>query len=108
MVTIPLRALPEFTLEVTLEGTAYRLTVKWNTRAAQYTLDIASRDGTELISGIGMALNSDMIRSHAGSGLPRGGLMLIDPSNGFEDVAFDDLETRCSLIYITEAEYAAL
>ena len=109
MVTIALRALPEYTLEATLDDVPYQLTVKWNTRAAQYTMDIATRDNVVLISGLGLALNSDLVRSHAASGLPSGGgFALIDPSGGWQDVVFDDLERRCQLIFLTEAEYAAL
>lgn len=106
--TIPLKALPEYSFEATLEEVPYLFTVKWNTRSEQYNLDIASRDGTELVSGLALLLDSEMIRNHAGLGLPRGGLVLLDPSGGRQDVTFQDLEDRCALLYITEAEYAAL
>jgi hypothetical protein len=108
MTTIPLRSLAEYTLEVTLGDQPYLLTVKWNTRAAHYTLDIATRDGTALVSGLGLLLNSELLRNHAGLGLPSGALMLIDAANVFTDVGFDDLEERTALVYLTEAEYAAI
>ena len=108
MVTIPLRSLAEYTLEVTLGDAAYLFTIKWNTRAAHYTLDIARRDGTILVSGLGLLLNSELLRNHAGLGLPEGALTLIDASNVFDDVAFDDLAERTALVWLTEAEYAAI
>ncbi len=108
MVVIPLQNLPEYEFEVTLEDVPYLFAVKWNTRASQYTLDIATRDGTVLCGGIALLLDSELLLNHAGKGLPPGSMVLIDPSGGRQDVAFDDLEERCSLIYLTEAEYAAL
>ena len=108
MVTIPLRNLPEYGFEVTLENVPYQFTVKWNVRAAQYTLNISSRDGTQLVGCLGLALNSEMLKNHAGLGLPPGTLTLIDPSGGTADVGINDLEDRCRLIYQTGAEFAAL
>ncbi len=108
MQTIPLQSLPEFTAEVTLEGAAYLLTVKWSTRQAQWSMDIARRDGTVLVGGLGLLLGSEVLRNHAGRGLPPGALVLLDPAGSNADVTFDDLSERCALVYFTEAEYAAL
>lgn len=108
MIRIPLRSLPDYIFEVTLEDVPYLFHVKWNVRSSRWTLDVSSIDGTLLIGGLSMLLQTEMLRAHPGRDLPPGALMLLDPSGDVTDVGYDDLEERCSLIYLTEAEYAAL
>jgi hypothetical protein len=103
MQSIPLRAVPEYVQEVTLEETPYRFTFKWNTRGAYYSIDIATAEGVALVSGLKMALNAALLRKHPGRGLPPGELIVIDPSGSYEPIAFDDPEQRISLIYVTES-----
>jgi hypothetical protein len=108
MLSIPLRAVPEYVQDITLEETPYRFTVKWNTRGEYYTLDIATSEGVLLIAGLKLALNAALLRKHPGRGLPPGELIVIDPSGAYDPISFDDPEERISLVYVTEAEYAAL
>jgi hypothetical protein len=108
MLTIPLRAVPEYVQEVTLEDTPYRFSFKWNTRGEYYSLDIATAEGVLLIAGLKLALNAALIRKHPGRGLPPGELLVIDPSGAYDAIAFEDVETRISLVYVTESEYAAV
>jgi hypothetical protein len=108
MVTIPMRALPEFVQEVTLEDEPYRFTTKWNTRGEYYTMDIATAEGELLIAGLKIALNAVLLRRHPGRDLPPGEITVIDPSGAYDKIAFEDVETRISLVYWTEAELAAL
>lgn len=108
MVRIPLRALPAYVQEVTLENVPYRLVFKWNTRGEYYTIDFQTAEGTLLLAGVKMALNAAMLRRHPGRGLPPGEILVIDPSGAYDKIAFDDVEERISLMYATEAEYAAV
>lgn len=108
MQTITLRSIPDYTLEVTLEEVVYQFRIRWIERAAQWSLDILDRAGVLLLGGLAMVLDSELLRSHTGRGLPPGVLVLIDPSGRTHAVTFDDLEERCALIYLTEAEYAAV
>lgn len=108
MVRIPLRALPSYVQEVTLENIPYRMVFKWNTRGEYYTVDIETAEGTMLVAGIKLALNAAMLRRHPGRGLPPGELLVIDPSGAYDKITFDDAEERISLMYVTEDEYAAV
>jgi hypothetical protein len=108
MVTIPIRALPSYVSEVTLENVAYRFVFKWNTRGEYYTIDIETAEGELLVAGLKMALKAALLRRHPGRGLPPGEIVVIDPSGSNAAIAFDDPEERISLVYVTEAEYAAL
>ena len=108
MVTIPLRALPQYTQEVTLENVPYRMVFRWNTRGAYYTVDIQTAEGVLLVAGLKLALDAALLRRHPGRGLPPGELVVIDPSGSFVPIAFGDVETRICLVYAPEGEYAAL
>ena len=108
MITIPTRALPEYILDVTLDAVPYRGVIKWNTRGAYYTLDILTREGDPIVSGLKLCLNARLIQKHPGRGLPTGELFVVDPSGGLTVILYDDLEGRISLTYATEAELAAL
>ncbi len=108
MLTIPLRALPSYVQEVTLEDVPYRMVFKWNTRGEYYTVDIQTAEGVLIVAGLKLALNAALLRKHPGRGLPPGELLVIDASGAYDRVAFADVEERISLIYVTEDEYAAL
>jgi hypothetical protein len=108
MIQIPMRALPESVSVVTFEVEPYRLTVKWNTRGAYYTLDVATREGVELVSGIKVALNAALFRRYPAQSLAPGELLVLDPSGEESVILFDDVEGRVALIYVTEEEYAAI
>jgi hypothetical protein len=108
MITIPLKALPAYTFGVTLEDIPLLFTVRWNVRGAYYTLDILTRDAVLIIGGIKLVVNSGLIEKYPLAGLPPGELMLVDSSGSHEPVAFGDLGSRVELVYITEAELAAV
>ena len=108
MLTIPLRNLPEYTLDVTLEAVAYKFRVKWNYRGQYYTLEILTVEGTQLIGAMKLALNAALLRRHPGRGLPPGELLVVDSKQDPRVITEDDLEERIALVYVTEAEYAAL
>lgn len=108
MLVIALRELPEYTLDVSLEGSAYKFRVKWNHRGQYYTLDILTKEGVELVAGMKMALNTAFLRRHPGRGLPPGELTLTDPAGDNSVITFENTENRVQLVYTTEAEYAAI
>ena len=108
MQTIPLRNLPEYTLDVTLEAVAYKFRVKWNYRGQYYTLEILTVEGDLLIGAMKLALNATLLRRHPGRGLPPGELTVIDSKGETRDITQNDLEERIALVYVTEAELAAL
>lgn len=57
---IPLQPNPQI-LQVTLAGTAYQFTVKWNDANQAWTLDIADSSGNPIISGIPIVTGQDLL-----------------------------------------------
>jgi len=108
VVTIPLRTLTEYTLDVSLEGAAYKMRVKWNYRGQYYTLDFLTKEGVELVTGMKLTLNASLLRRHPGRGLPPGEIVVVDASGDNSVITIDNLENRVQLVYMTEAEYAAI
>jgi hypothetical protein len=107
-VKIPLRALPAYTQDVSLEGSAYKFRVKLNYRGQYYTLDILTKEGVDIVTGMKLALNAQLLRAHPGLGLPPGELFVLDVSGSNDVIAGDDIQDRIELTYLTEAELAAI
>lgn len=105
---IPLRNLAAYTFDVSLEGVAYKFRVKWNHRGQYYTLDILDKEESELVAGMKLALNAQLLRTHPGRGLPPGELFVIDVSGDTAVITQANIEDRVELIYRTEAELAAI
>lgn len=107
MVTIPIRAEYEYTQDVTLDATAYKFRIKWNYRGQYYTLDVLTKEGATIVSGIKLALFAQCFLRYPGYGLPPGELIVLDTSGNTADIQFEDFDGRISLVYIEEAEVNA-
>lgn len=107
-VKIPLRNLPAYTFDVSIEGSAYQFRVKWNYRGQYYTLDILTKEGVDILTSIKLALNVQPLRTHPGLGLPPGELFVLDLSGDNSVITQANIEDRIELIYLTEAEIAAI
>lgn len=108
MVTIPTRSLPSFVQEVTLDDTPYRLVFNWNSRGEFMLLDIETAAGAMIVAGMKLALNAAILKMHPGVGLPPGEILILDPAGRNDAIALADFEARVELVYLSEAEYAAL
>lgn len=108
MIKIPTRAIAAYTISITLEGVPYLFTFKWNVRGAYYTLDILTRDAVLLVGGIKVVINRGLIRKLPRTGMPPGELLVIDSSGDNTPITFEDLSERVEMIYMTDAEYAAI
>ncbi|WP_436286583.1 phage baseplate plug family protein [Robbsia andropogonis] len=65
---IPLSSKPQ-TLTVSLGGTTYQLTVKWNAVSSCWVLDIADSTGAGIVSGIPMITGADLLGQYAYLGI---------------------------------------
>jgi hypothetical protein len=108
MLTIPLRNLPSQVFDITLEGTAYKFRVKWNHRGQYYTLDISTKEDVIIIGGLKIALNARLLQRHPGIGLPPGEIIIVDSKGDTSVITQDNLEDRVAMVYLTEADIAAL
>ena len=70
MVTLPWQNSPDFIEEVTLEDTPYLFRFTFNSRGNFWTMDIDDREQNELISGVRLVLDQELLRQHQGRNLP--------------------------------------
>jgi hypothetical protein len=75
---IPLQATNQVIL-VTLAGTQYQLTIRWNDANQAWTLDIATPTGTPIISGIPMVTGQDLLAAYGYMNF--GGKLIVQTTN---------------------------
>jgi len=103
---IPIRNFPEFTEDITLDGTAYKFRFKQNFRGQFDTLDVLTKEGVVLVAGMKLCLNTSLFKRHPGRGLPPGELFVVDLSGNNDVIEFEDFDGRIVLFYYTEDELA--
>lgn len=109
MVTIPFKSFPIFSEVVSLDRASYRLTFSWNSRGEFWTMRIEQRDGALIAGGIKVVLNYELIGSYPALNLPPGFIFPIDPGeSNVVSIGRNDIGINVDLVYMTEAERAAL
>lgn len=104
-VEIPMKDLPSFTEEVTLDSTPYILKFDYNSRDAAWFISFYSREQTPLVTGIKLILFSELISSYPDRGLPLGELWVLDPTENQLPPGREDFTNgRLTLTYFTEVE----
>jgi len=99
---------PAYSMTVTLEGEVYRLVFRWNVRGAFWTMDVKEQDETVLLAGIKLVANWPLTDRYVNPDLPPGDFMAYDTAGTGLDPGREDLGGRVLLLYLTEAEVAAL
>lgn len=95
---IPLSTQPQ-TLQITLVGTQYQLTVRWNDANQAWTLDIADSSSNPIISGIPMVTGSDLLAPYGYLGF--GGQLIVQTTNNVDAVpTLDNLGTDGNLYFV--------
>lgn len=61
---IPTTSEPQ-TFAVSLSGVNYTLTLRWNTAAGLWFLDIATADGVAILSGVPLVTGADLLEQYA-------------------------------------------
>lgn len=89
-----------------LDGTAYVFDVRWNTRAAQWAVDISEEDGTMVVRGAVIALGAILGRTSTHLLLRSGIIVARDTSRENVEPTLDDLGTRVQIYFFTRDEYA--
>jgi len=108
MVVIPFAEFPAFTQEIILDNIPFRFTFNWNTRGEYWSMSIADRDLTPLISGLKVVIDFLLLSKFSGRNLPPGEIFAIDPSNQIIRIGRNDFQDKVSLIYLTEEDTGAL
>lgn len=108
MLVLPIASSPYFTQTATLDGEPYRFTFALSYRYQRYSMTISDRAGVTLLAGIPLVINRGLIHKFPGRNLPPGELMIVRRDGKLIDPAPEKFVSVAQLIYITEAEYAAL
>lgn len=91
---------PHFDLDVVLEGSSYRLELRWNERVGLWSLSVYDAAGTLLAAGRSVVLGAELLGRSGDARLPPGSLFAIDTSGKGAEAGRLDLGTRVQLIYI--------
>jgi hypothetical protein len=107
-VTIPTFDIASYSEELTLDEAQFRFALRYNKRGDFWVLDIADREGNMVIAGIKVVMAYELIRQYHYAAIPPGALATVDTAEPEARIGRDDLPDRVDLVYLTEAEYAAL
>jgi len=104
-VIIPMKNLPSFTEEVTLDNTPYILRFDYNARGEDWYITFTDRDENVIASGIKLLLHYELIHDYPDIGLPKGELWVFDSTDDTSNPGREDFNNeRLSLVYYTEDE----
>jgi hypothetical protein len=95
---VPLQATNQ-KLQITLAGTVYNLTVRWNDMNAAWTLDIADASSNAIISGIPIVTGEDLLAPYAY--LDFGGQLIAQTTSDIDAVpTMDNLGATGNLYFV--------
>lgn len=93
-----------FTFGVELEGVSYTIGFRWNDRDGAWYMEVGDGQGTPLVVGVKVVINTMLLGRRTTAGLPTGDFLAIDTGGGNIDAAFEDLGRRVQVAYFTRAE----
>lgn len=100
LIDIPVRAdLPSHTLRIDLEGVVYTLRFKWNVRLATWMMDIADAENGDLVNGIAVRSNVDLIGHISAAAVPPGVLLAYDETGQVRNPDRDTFGVEVKLFY---------
>jgi len=110
MAIIPIN-IPDSTAETqtletpSLDGTVYRLALRWNEHLESYVVDAATVDGTVILAGRPLTIDYDLLEGYRLTAplIPDGQLIALDTELKGDDCKKGELGGRVKLIYV-EAE----
>ncbi|OAJ35360.1 phage baseplate plug family protein [Piscirickettsia salmonis] len=93
-----------YTETVSLEGTAYIFTMRWNTRDETWRISIADTDGNAILSGLKLLPYSPLVQRYKLTNFITGELIGINTANQYEPPTRNNLGTDFKLFYLTQDE----
>ncbi len=109
MITIPVRAVADYSIDVDLDNRPFTMDFKWNYRGQFWSLEFWTRERVLIHGSIKIVPEYDLLlNTRHIAALPQGKLMVLDTTESGEPIVFADLGERLQLVYITEAELAEL
>jgi hypothetical protein len=103
---VPTFADPFYSFGIALEGVPYVFDFRYNQREDSWYLGVALPDGTELITGVKVVCNRDLLRRAADVRLPPGRLMALANAEDDDPPGLGELgeDKRVTLVYFTSDE----
>ena len=99
-IVIPTRSdIPNYEQRITLNGTQYVLSFRYNTRTDRWILDIKTSADEYIIMGIPILLGTGLIDRFVDDRLPPGYLFAINLEDEFAEGGAEDLGQNLLLIY---------
>jgi hypothetical protein len=96
---VPLTPNPQ-TIAISLAGTTYKLTFKWNPRANYWVMDIATANGVPINSGIPLITGADLLAQYEYLGIT--GEMLVQTDHDTDAVpTFENLGIHGHLYFLS-------
>lgn len=93
---------PSFTMTLTLDGRYYVFRFDWNERDTVWLLSIYDVDGNVMIGNMKLVVDYLLLYNFKVKNMPPGELFLNNTTGDGKPCLFDDLGTKCKLLYITE------
>lgn len=95
---IKLKELPYYEGTVSLEGSTYRIIIKWNGETEKWYLDLIGIVEDIEIRGIALLVGRDLLEPY-GYGITFGRLEIVDNSEANEDPEYEGMGDRWTLEY---------
>jgi len=100
IIQIPVRSdLYQYEFSCELDGTVYIFDIHYNSRKDRWIFGIKTSDGTEIVMGIPILVNYDLLGRFADSNLPPGTLFAINTESEHENAGELDLGDKVLLLY---------
>ena len=95
---IKIKELPYYNGTVSLEGSTYRITIRWNGETSKWYMDFVGITEDIAIKGIALVVGKDLLEPY-GYGITFGRLEVIDNSEASEDPVYEGMGDRWTLEY---------
>lgn len=103
LINIPVRFdLPSHTMRIELNIVVYTLRFKWNSRACCWFMDIADAENMDIVNGIAVRSNVDMIGHIKNDSLPPGLFLSYDETGQSRDPDRETFGNEVKLFYQEE------
>jgi len=101
LLELPMRSdLKGYKLKIDLDVVTYTLRIRYNERAGFWVADLADALEADLVNGIPLQSNIDLIQYIKKLGVPEGNFLLVDESGENKDAGEDDLGNDVKLLYL--------
>ena len=100
LIELPVRSdFPSYEFTCDLDGVVYTLKFRYNVRFARWVMDIADSIAEDIVTGIPMLTDIDLLAHISNEDLPPGRFILVDETGASRNPGETDLGNDIKLIY---------